>query len=65
MTVSQKEKQVEKIVERVVVRVLQKALKDPDFGLELRESFKKRIQKSVVSRKAGRLKNFDEVVRGL
>jgi len=65
MPTTTKERKIEKIVERTVFRILQRALTDPDFGLEVRPEFEKRLKKSIVSRKNSRLKSFDDVIRSL
>ncbi|MEK9132329.1 MAG: hypothetical protein AAB606_01290 [Patescibacteria group bacterium] len=65
MAITIKEKKIEKIVERTVFRILQRALTDPDFGLEVRPEFEKKLKKSISSRKNGRLKNFDDIVSSL
>jgi len=38
---------------------------DPDFGLELRPEFERKLMKSAASRKAGHLKDFREVLASL
>lgn len=57
-----KEKKLEKIIERIVVRVLQRTLKDSDFGLELQPVFEKKLKESIFSKKAGSLKDFNEII---
>ncbi len=41
---------IEKIVEKVVNKKLQKLLSDPDYGLEMREEFKRKLN-SILKRK--------------
>ena len=50
VTLERIEPVVEKIVENVVNRKLQQLLQDPDYGLELRETFKKKLH-SVLKNK--------------
>lgn len=65
MTITLQEKQIEKIVERTVIRVLRVLLSDPDRGLKIRLDFEKRLKKSIVSRKAGKLKDFQEILASI
>lgn len=60
MDITIKERKIEKIVEKTVFRILQRALIDPDFGLEVRPEFEKKLKKSIASRKNGWLKNFKD-----
>ena len=65
MAITIKERKIEKIVEKTVFRILQRALTDPDFGLEVHPEFEKKLKKSTCSKKSGRLKNFDDVILSL
>lgn len=58
-------RKIERIVEKTVFRILQRVLTDPDFGLEVRPEFEKKLKKSTASKKNGRLKNFENVIRSL
>ena len=62
MTTSLQEKKIERIAEKVAIRVFKQAFSDPDFGLELWPEFERRLKKSIVSRKLGRLRSLKEVV---
>lgn len=45
------------------MEALQEILADPDYGLALRQSFAKRLQKSVQSKKARKTVPFDEILK--
>jgi hypothetical protein len=45
-------------IRKQIISVLREIMSDPDAGLELRESFKKRLMKSVRSKRAGRIKTL-------
>lgn len=62
MITTSQEKQIEKIAERAAIGVLRDLLSDPDHGFEVRPDFEKKLKKSIVSRKAGRLKNFQDIL---
>lgn len=55
-------KQIENIVEKKIYEVLGRFSKDPDFGLELRPEFEKKLRKSIASARAGKLKDFKDVI---
>lgn len=57
-----KDKKLEKIIERIVVRILQKTFKDSDLGLELQPAFAKKLKQSIISKKAGLLKDFKDII---
>lgn len=42
-------------------RAIQEILTDPDFGLEIRESFVKRMKKSIQAQKDGKLIPFEQI----
>lgn len=53
----------ESMTRRHVVGVLREILSDPDSGLLLRKSVIKRLKKSVQSRRTGKVKSLDSVLR--
>ncbi len=65
MVTKLEEKKIEEIAERTTWRVIHEVLSDPDEGLSLRPEFEKRLKKSILSRKAGRLKSFREILPSL
>jgi len=42
---------------------MREILTDPDYGLELKSSFTKRLQKSIQSKKSGKTISFDDILR--
>ncbi|MDD4990334.1 MAG: hypothetical protein PHW31_03430 [Candidatus Pacebacteria bacterium] len=42
-------------------RAMQEILADPDFGLEFKESFIKKMKKSIQSQKDGKLIPFEQI----
>lgn len=51
------------LVHQQVIRSLQGILNDPDFGLELRPEFIRRLKKSVREKEKGHCKPLTEVLR--
>ena len=62
MTLTQ-EKKIAAIVRRQVTSVLREILSDPDSELVLRRKTVLRLQQSLRSKNAGRLKSLSEVLR--
>ena len=50
------------LVRREVVTLFREVLSDHDFGLELQTEFLKKLKKSILSKKKGRVKSLDEVL---
>jgi hypothetical protein len=48
-------------IRKQVISVIREIMSDPDAGLELRKSFKKRLMQSVRSKNAGRVKTLAEI----
>ena len=65
MPTSLQEGKIKKIAEEAAIRAVRRVLADPDFGLELRPDFERKLRKSASSRKNGRLKDFREVLASL
>lgn len=65
MATELQEKKIERIAERAVIRVFQRMLADPDFGLELRPEFERKLKRSATSKKEGRLRDFKDVIAAL
>ena len=65
MNIIVQERKIEKVIERITLRVLRGVLNDPDFRLELRADFEKKLKSSAASKKRGRLKDFERVVAAL
>lgn len=55
------DKKLDALIRHRVAEVVQDMLNDPDYGLELRPEFVKRLKKSVESKKAGRVVPFSEI----
>lgn len=58
-------RQIENLIEEKVYEALGRISKDPDFGLELRPEFVKELKKSIAEAKAGKVKDFDKVVKSI
>lgn len=56
-------KNLNTLIRRTVVEVVQEILADPDYGMELRQSFTKRLKKSVQSAKTGKVASFEEILK--
>lgn len=56
-----KNTELNNLIKRTVLEVVQETLADPDFGLEFRESFIKRMKKSIQSQKDGKLIPFEQI----
>lgn len=53
------------LIQTTVHQELTEILNDPDFGLELKPSFIKRLKQSLKSEKAGRLTDINDVIAEL
>ncbi len=60
MSALMKDKQFLSLVKMSVAESVQQVLTDPDFGLELKESFKKKLLK-YKNRKSEKLISFEEI----
>lgn len=56
-------KKINEIIRRQVIEVMREMLSDPDFGLELRPQFIKRLKKSIKSKKAGKYISLDKILK--
>jgi len=56
-------KKINEIIRQQVIGVMREMLTDPDFGLELRPEFIKRLKKSIKSKKAGKFVSLDGVLK--
>ncbi len=56
-----KKTELNNLIKRTVLEVVQETLADPDFGLEFRESFIKRMRKAMQSHKDGKLIPFEQI----
>jgi len=56
-------KKINGIVRRQVIEVIREMLSDPDFGLELKPEFIKRLKKSIKSKKAGKYTSLDKILK--
>jgi len=50
------------LVRREVVTLFREVLSDHDFGLELQTEFVKKLRKSILSKKKGRVKSIDGIL---
>lgn len=57
------QKNLEDMARRNVVGILREILSDPDSELSLRENIARRLRKSIQSKKTGRVKSLDAVLR--
>ena len=57
------DRHLEGMTRRHVVGVLREILSDPDFGLLLRENVVQRLKRSIQSKKIGKQKSLDAVLR--
>lgn len=57
------DKKLHSLIRNTVVEIVQEILGDPDYGLELRPDFIKRLRKSIKSKKEGKTIPFDEIVK--
>ncbi len=55
------DKNLHVLIRKTVLEVVQEILADPDFGLEFRESFAKRMKKSIQSYEDGKLIPFGQI----
>lgn len=51
------------ITQKRVISALREILSDPDFGLSLRPGMIQKLKKSVQSKKDGKVKDIDEVLK--
>lgn len=58
-----KSRAIERMVKRHAASAFLEILSDPDAGLELSKHAARRLKKSIVSRKAGELIPFAEVLK--
>lgn len=58
-----KNKKFNELVRRQVIEVMREILSDPDFGLELRPEFIKRLKKSIKSKEAGKYTSLDKIFK--
>ena len=65
MPTSLQEGKIKKIAEEAAIRAVRRVLADPDFGLELRPDFEKKLKKSITSKTPGCLKGFKAVLTSL
>ena len=63
MTTVVQEKKLNNLIRKQVIEVLREYLDDPDFGLELRSEFETKLRKSIRSKKSGRTKSLDEILK--
>ena len=67
ITIPKKDKiqyeRIDSIIRQRVAEVMREILTDPDYGLELKASFTKRLQKSIQSKKSGKTISFDDILR--
>jgi len=56
-----KNTELNNLIKRTVLEVVQETLADPDFGLEFRESFVKRMKKSIQSQKNEKFISFEQI----
>lgn len=57
------DKKLRNLIRWEVMAVMEELLSDPDFGLEMRPEFIKRLKKSIESKKDGRLIPFEKILR--
>lgn len=62
MTEAILDKKINDIAQRQVMGALREILSDPDFGLSLRTNAIQRLKKSAQSKKAGKYRNFKEIL---
>jgi len=55
-------KKISDIAQKQVMAALREILSDPDRGLVLRESFVRKMKKSIHSKKAGKVQNLLDVL---
>jgi len=56
-------KRIDAIVRQRVIEVMREILTDPDYNLELKASFTKRLQKSIQSKKNNKVISFDDILK--
>jgi hypothetical protein len=57
------EQKIETLIEEKVNKIMREILSDPDFGSEFTESFIKRINKSIKSKKKGKVIDLEKVLK--
>lgn len=62
-TASLDNKYLEILVKKSVISVFREILSDPDYGLELRPDFVKRLKKSVLSEKREEVVSLDKILK--
>lgn len=62
ITLETKEKSISDLIRHQVVDVFREILSDPDRGFVLRESFVRKMKKSINSKRAGKVKNLLDVL---
>ena len=50
------------LVRREVVSLFREVLSDHDFGLEFQTGFVKKLKKSIISKKKGKVKSLDSIL---
>lgn len=61
-TIVQNQK-IDKFVRQAVVEAIREIFNDPDYGLPLTPQTIQRLKKSTKSKKAGRIIEFDEILK--
>ncbi|MBU4299465.1 hypothetical protein KJ636_05495 [Patescibacteria group bacterium] len=54
---------IEDIIREKIIEVMREILSDPDYGLELRQSFVKRLKKSIEAEKKGKLISLSSILK--
>jgi hypothetical protein len=55
--------QINRFIRQAVVETIREIFNDPDYGLPLTSQAIRRLKKSVRSKKAGRIVEFDEILK--
>lgn len=56
-------KNLTNLIRQTVLEIIQEILADPDYGLALNGNFEKRLEKSVQSKRAGRVVSFGKILK--
>ena len=57
-----KDKKIDEFIRRKVIEIMREIVSDPEYNLELSSLAEKRLQKSLCSKKKGKVVSLDEVM---
>jgi len=58
-----KSKEVEEFIRKKVIEVMREIVSDPDYGLELKPEFMKRLKKSLRSKRERQIVSFNKLLK--